>query len=76
MLGHGFTRFWDERSRAPWLYNQEKQIFVSYEDPESLAAKCSYLLNAKLGGIMFWSYFNDSSGELLSAIDKGLGRTK
>ncbi len=76
MLGYGFTRFWDERSRSPWLYNQEKQIFVSYEDPESLAAKCSYVLNAKLGGIMFWSYFNDSSGELLSSIDKGLGRTK
>jgi chitinase len=72
MLDHGFVRFWDTRSMAPWLYNQEKQIFVSYEDSESIAAKCRYVLNGKLGGIMFWSYFNDSSGELLSTIDQDL----
>jgi GH18 family chitinase len=29
-------------------------------------------LTHKLGGIMFWSYFNDSSGELLGAIDQTL----
>jgi chitinase len=72
MLGHGFTRFWDPLSMVPSLYNEEKQIFVSYEDPESLAAKCSYVLSRRLGGIMFWSYFNDSSGELLFTIDRGL----
>lgn len=76
MLDHGFARFWDESSRSPSLYNQEKRIFVSYEDPESLAAKCSYVLSRKLGGIMFWSYFNDPSGELLSAINRGLRPAK
>ncbi len=76
MLGHGFTRLWDESSRAPSLYSEEKRIFVSYEDPESIAAKCGYVLSHKLGGIMFWSYFNDPSGELLSAIDRGLRPAK
>jgi GH18 family chitinase len=30
------------------------------------------VLTHKLGGVMFWSYFNDSSGELLGAIDQSL----
>ena len=73
MLGQGFTRYWDDAAKAPYLYNAEKHIFVSYEDPESLAAKCAYVRSHKLGGVMFWEYFGDPDGTLLQAIDKGLG---
>jgi chitinase len=72
MLGLGFTRHWDTQSNVPYLYSGEKQVFVSYEDPQSLAVKGNYVLTHKLGGVMFWSYFNDSSGELLGAIDQSL----
>jgi chitinase len=72
MLGHGFMRYWDEASQAPYLYSKEQQEFVSYEDPESLGAKCHYVSSHGLGGVSFWNYFNDSSGELLGAIDAGL----
>ena len=73
MLTSGFTRYWDETASAPYLYNPQKQIFVSYEDPQSLALKSKYLLYHHLGGIMFWNYTADPSGTLLDAIDKGLG---
>jgi chitinase len=73
MLGQGFTRYWDDSAKAPYLYNAEKHIFVSYEDPESLAAKCAYVRGHKLGGVMFWEYFGDPDGKLLQAIDAGLG---
>lgn len=69
MIGQGFTRYWDEKAQAPYLYNAEKHIFVSYEDPESLKAKCRYVRSHKLGGVMFWEYFGDSKGELLGTID-------
>jgi len=69
MLNQGFTRYWDSTSSVPYLYSAEKHIFVSYEDEESLAAKCKYAVAHKLGGIMFWSYFNDSDGKLLKTID-------
>jgi chitinase len=72
MLNHGYTRYWDATSKVPWLYSEEKQIFVSYEDSESLAIKCDYVRTHKLGGVMFWSYFNDSSGELLSTLNRAL----
>ncbi len=72
MLNQGFERNWDATSKVPSLYNRQKQIFVSYEDPESLTLKCEYVTAHKLGGIMFWSYFNDSSGELLATINRML----
>ena len=72
MLGHGFNGYWDGASSAPYLYNPEQRVFVSYEDPQSLAAKCGYVLKSKLAGIMFWDYSDDSSGTLLRALRRVL----
>jgi chitinase len=72
MLNQGFVRYWDPIASAPYLYNSEKHIFVSYEDTESIAAKCRYVLTHKLGGVMFWDYFGDPAGVLLGAINLSL----
>ncbi|MGZ4814342.1 MAG: glycoside hydrolase family 18 protein [Terriglobales bacterium] len=72
MLNHGFVRYWDAAASAPYLYAADKKIFVSYEDPESLALKCKYVLDHKLRGVMFWEYGADPTGALLDAIDAGL----
>ncbi|MGB6191578.1 MAG: glycoside hydrolase family 18 protein [Terracidiphilus sp.] len=72
MLSQGYERNWDAVSKVPNLFNRQKQIFVSYEDPESLTSKCEYVTAHKLGGVMFWSYFNDSSGDLLATINRVL----
>lgn len=72
ITSQGFTRYWDAKASVPYLYNPQKQIFVSYEDPESLALKCKYVIDHNLAGIMFWEYGSDPSGKLLDAIDLGL----
>jgi chitinase len=68
----GYVRYWDPVAKVPYLYNVEKQTFVSYEDPESLAAKCGYVMQHKLGGVMFWDYASDPSGTLLHALNEDL----
>jgi chitinase len=70
MLNNGFTRYWDPAASSPWLYNPSKHIFISYDDPESLALKCKYVLSRQLAGVMFWDYEGDPSGKLLDAIDQ------
>jgi chitinase len=75
LLKRGFIRFWDPIASAPYLYNPETKVFVSYDDPQSLAAKCRYVLHHKLRGVMFWDYELDSTGALLDAVDAGLGVT-
>jgi chitinase len=71
MLNNGYARYWDATASVPYLYNAAQQIFVSYEDPESLALKCKYVLDHNLGGMMFWEYNSDPSGKLLDSIDTG-----
>ena len=73
MLNQGFVRYWDPIASAPYLYNSEKHMFVSYDDTESIAAKCRYVLAHKLGGVMFWEYSGDPAGVLLKTIDQSLG---
>ena len=72
MLGKGFTRYWDEQSQAPYLYDPARRIFVSYEDPQSIAVKCKYVLRHHLGGVMFWTYLDDPSGAMVRSIDSSL----
>jgi chitinase len=77
MLGNGhpdqgFVRYWDPKAAAAWLYNSDKGIFVTYEDSESITAKCNYVLSHELGGVMFWEYASDPSGALLDAVRHAL----
>jgi chitinase len=65
---NGFGRHWDAVSQAPYLWNPERSIFVSYEDPESLRIKCRYIRDKGLAGSMFWEYFADRSGALLGTL--------
>jgi chitinase len=67
-----FERFWDEKAQAPYMYNQEDSLFVSYDDTVSVALKTKYAMEKGLGGIMFWELGNDTkeSGSLLDAIYK------
>ncbi len=75
MINNGFTRYWDPVASVPYLYNSEGKIFVSYEDPESLALKCKYVLDNRLRGVMFWEYAADAGGALLDTIDTGLWKS-
>jgi chitinase len=69
---NGYVRYWDSASSVPYLYNAARQIFVSYDDPESMALKCQYAVDHKLGGIMFWDYSGDPTGALLDTVDATL----
>lgn len=67
---NGFVRHWDDVALAPYLFNSTDSIFISYDDPESVALKTDYAQEAGLGGLMFWQLSNDTreDGSLLDAI--------
>jgi GH18 family chitinase len=68
----GFVRYWDDISKAPLLYNSDKQLFISYDDAESIRLKGRYVADRGLGGMMFWEYSGDPKNKLLDAIHEGL----
>jgi len=67
---HGFHRYWSDEGQVPWLYNAEQRIWISYDDPSSIASKASYARNRALAGIMIWDLFADD-GSLLAALRTG-----
>ena len=68
-----YTRSWDKEAQAPWLYNAATGIMISYEDPESLAARANYAVSTGLGGAMIWELgSDDSAGTLLNALAAAL----
>ena len=72
-IGHdGFVRHWDERAKAPFLWNPATRTFVTYDDPESIREKAEYVRAKVLGGMMFWELSQDRNDELLDVIATAL----
>jgi chitinase len=68
----GFKRYWDENAKAPYLFNEETNQLVSYDDEESVRIKCEYVKEYGLAGVMFWQYASDPKEYLLDAINECL----
>lgn len=74
---NGYQAFWDEEAKAPYLYNKMKGLFVTYDDPASLAEKVAYVKEKGLNGIMFWELSHDVPGNgLLHAIHEAMCANK
>jgi chitinase len=63
---NGFIRYWDDTAKAPYLFDGNS--FISYEDEESLRYKSEYIIEKNMGGIMFWEYSLDNTGNLISTL--------
>lgn len=50
---------------APWLYNSKKQVFFSYDDPESMALKADFARQQHLRGVMIWVLGEDDPQDSL-----------
>ncbi len=49
-----YTRYWDHQAQVPYLYCPQNKEFITYDDEQSLAAKCQYVKKNHLGGVMVW----------------------
>lgn len=54
-----YQRHYESVAVAPWLWNDEKKVFLSIEDEESMNTKVDYVINNGLGGVMFWELAGD-----------------
>ncbi|WP_342723735.1 glycoside hydrolase family 18 protein [Bradyrhizobium sp. B097] len=70
----GFRRYWSEAAQVPWLYDAERRVWISYDDPLSIARKARYARAHALAGIMIWDLLADD-GSLLAALRDHPART-
>ena len=64
---NGFVRYWDDVAKAPYLFNGD--VFISYDDTESVAEKIKFCTQRGLKGLMYWEYGGDPTGAMLRAMD-------
>jgi chitinase len=65
---NGYVRYWDDDGKAPYLFNATILKRISYEDQESVKAKCSYVKEKQVAGVMYWQYNSDPKRALLNTV--------
>lgn len=66
-----FVRYWHADAKVPYLFDGNS--FISYDDPQSMAAKAEFIREMGLGGAMIWEISQDAPDrELLAALHAGL----
>ena len=69
---HLFDRHLDKKAKVPYLTGKEFDLFVSYDDSESVKEKCDYVVKNRLRGVIIWevtgTIMQDNSTPLLDVI--------
>ena len=61
-----YIKYWDPDAKAPFLYNGS--TFISYDDPNSVRAKCEYAKAQGMGGAFYWVHDCDMESVLFDTI--------
>ena len=64
-LARKVTRQWEPTSMVPYLVDDSGKNVLSYDDPQSVEAKGTYVTANGMLGAMFWEYRYDSSDHAL-----------
>jgi len=63
LLGQGWGERRDEAAGSiPYILNPGGQGLISFDDPISIRAKCRYLVDQQLGGVIIWYLSEDKVG--------------
>lgn len=65
-LNDDIKKYYDEVNDCYYIYDSKNKQFISYEDV--LAIKSKWEKAKEYGGIMFWSYQNDTTNTLINAL--------
>ncbi|MBQ4562590.1 MAG: InlB B-repeat-containing protein [Clostridia bacterium] len=71
---NGYTRYWDDVSKAPYLYNPSGGGFLSYEDPESLSYKFEIIAREGVRGCMVFDYVTCDGAGIFPYIRANIGQ--
>ena len=73
-LNAGVKKFYDEESKSYYLYDEKNKVFICYDDIEAIKLKYNYAKDNELGGLMYWSYNNDDTDQLMNAISEAINK--
>ncbi|KAL8276833.1 hypothetical protein RQP46_010764 [Phenoliferia psychrophenolica] len=70
----GFTRYWDDCTSTPFLFNPSTKVFITYDDSESIGLKAAFAVKKGLAGLFVFDSIGFTS-EVYASMKEGLGLT-
>ena len=68
-LNSGWLYRWDNLAKAPYIQNPYQTEILSFDDAQSIALKCDYILGKDVAGCIIWELSqDDDSSSLLKVI--------
>lgn len=65
-----YTKYYYPDAKVPTLFNAS--VFISYDDPASIAEKANYVNLSNLAGVSVWELSQNKDGTLLNAIHENI----
>ena len=62
LIDAGWEYHWDDVAKCPYLQNNDHDVLVTFDDPQSIQEKSQYAIERELGGMMIWALGYDVSG--------------
>ncbi|MBP1045418.1 MucBP domain-containing protein [Enterococcus sp. BWM-S5] len=53
------TEYWDDESKASYMYSESSKVFFTYDSERSIAEKTKYIREKGLGGVITWMQSQD-----------------
>ncbi|MCD1262034.1 fibronectin type III domain-containing protein [Paenibacillus athensensis] len=69
---NGYTRYYNNVTKTPYLYNASNGTYISYDDEQSILEKINYLKAKGLGGAMSWEVSGDRNKTLQTVVKQNL----
>uniref|UniRef100_A0A914XCP5 GH18 domain-containing protein n=1 Tax=Plectus sambesii TaxID=2011161 RepID=A0A914XCP5_9BILA len=61
-----------ERSKTPYIWDAEREMFLGFENPQSITYKMNYIKEKNLGGVMLWAIdLDDDDDTLMKTVTMG-----
>jgi chitinase len=79
LLTAGWTRSWDECALVPIARKADQKVIISYDDEQSIGAKCRYVLDKDAAGVIIWELTQDDvNGQpvLLKVVGQSFAETE
>lgn len=57
------TEYWDDESKASYMYSEKSKVFFTYDSERSIQAKTDYIREKGLGGVITWMQSQDKPSQ-------------
>lgn len=68
----GYKRYWNDAAKVAYVYNPDKQVFITFNDENTMAYTASLVKTLDIAGTMNWDISGDRDNKLVTVLNEAL----